>query len=91
MGQPAVLEDETWKDDAANMIAAYAASGLPFSSDDLRKSLREPPNPNMWGTAFRAACNRGIITSTGTRESTTPSRKGGLIRVWSAPTKGNHQ
>ena len=92
MSQPAALEDLSWHSDAADMIAAYAASGLTFSAEDLRKALRKPPQPNDIGAAFRAARVKGIITATGFRESTTPSRRGGVIRTWvAAPTKGNHQ
>lgn len=82
MSRPAALDDLDWKSDAQNMIAAYAESGLRFSADDLRKSLREPPSCADWGAAFRAARTKGLITCVGSIESTTPSRKGGLIRLW---------
>ena len=85
--QPAVLEDTAWIDDAMNMLTAYAASGLVFSSDDLRQSMRPAPNPAQVGTAFREAHRLGIIRPTGYKESTTPSRRHGVIRTWTAKEK----
>ena len=82
MNTPAVLQDLDWHADALAMIEALAASGLQFSADDLRKSIRPAPQPNDVGAVFRAACTRGLITTCGFQESSTPSRKGGVIRVW---------
>ena len=82
MSTPAVLEDLDWPKDALNILTAYAASGLVFSSDDLRNSLRPAPNPAQVGTAFREAHRLGIIRPTGYKESSIPSRRHGVIRVW---------
>lgn len=82
MSTPIALADLDWHEDAVNMIAAYAASGLTFCADDLRRSMRPAPNPNDVGNAFAAARQRGIITATGYTESTAPSRRRGVIRVW---------
>lgn len=82
MTRPMPLEDIGWHDDAVNMITAYAESGLDFTAEDLRRSIRPAPNPNDYGAAFRAACQTGLIAVTGYKESSEPSRKGGLIRIW---------
>lgn len=84
--QPAVLEDLDWPKDAINMLTAYAKSGLVFSAEDLRESMRPAPSPSQVGTAFREAHRLGIIRPTGYKESSTPSRKGGVIRQWRAAT-----
>lgn len=87
MTRPAVLEDTAWHQDALDTIAALAETGHVLTADDLRRVMRPSPNPNDVGSAFRAARLLGIITTVGTRESTAPSRKGGLIRQWAAAPK----
>jgi hypothetical protein len=84
------LDDPTWPTDVQNLIAAFAKSGIEFSADDLRKSIRPAPHDNLWGAAFSAARRRGIITCAGYRESTTPSRRHGVVRLWAAPPKETH-
>ena len=82
MSTAAVLEDPAWHEDALNTIRAFAASGLTFTADDLRNSIRPAPQPNDIGTVFRAARTLGIITCTGYTESKAKSRKHGVIRIW---------
>ena len=82
MTRPLALEDLDWHNDAINMIRAWAESDLPFSSDDLRRSMRPAPNPNDYGNVFQAARRLGFITSVGFKESNQPSRKHGVVRVW---------
>ena len=78
----AVLEDQSWHTDALNVIGAFAASGLTFTAEDLTRSIRPAPNPNDVGNVFQSARRAGLITCVGFRESSTPSRKGGVIRIW---------
>lgn len=88
MSTPMALDDrEAWHQDAIDTIAALAETGVILTADDLRKIMRPAPSDKAPGTAFRAARLLGIITTVGTRESTAPSRKGGLIRLWAAPHK----
>lgn len=84
MTRPAALEDLSWHKDAIDTIAALADMGFDLTADDLRKLMRPAPHPNDIGAAFRAARLLGIITEVGTRVSSAPSRKGGLIRLWQA-------
>lgn len=84
MTRPVVLEDTAWHQDAVDTIAALAETGHVLTADDLRKVMRPAPSDKAPGTAFRAARLLGIITATGYQESTTPSRKGGVIRQWRA-------
>ena len=88
MPSPAALEDLDWPNAALDWIAAYAWSGLPFTADDLRKSMRAAPFPNMVGNAFQIARKQGLITTMGFTESTTPSRKNSVVRVWRGVTEG---
>lgn len=73
---------EEWHADAVAMLTAWAASGLPFTAEDLRKSMRPAPSDKAPGNAFQAARRLGLITCIGYKESTDRSRKGGIIRVW---------
>lgn len=88
MTSPAALEDTAWPDDAINWLEAYAWSGLEFTADDLRKSFRPPPHGNMTGAVFQAARKAGLIKPVGFTESTTPSRRHSVIRVWRGTTQG---
>jgi hypothetical protein len=79
----------TWAVDADRTIAQLAEAGDPFSADDLIAAIG-PPDPthapnarnNAVGAAFSRARMGGLITVVGHAKSTTPTRKGGLIRVW---------
>lgn len=89
MSAPAALEDLDWAADAHAWMLRWAASGLTFTAEDMRRSLREPPNPNQAGAAFRAACAAKLIRPVGFVESTTPSRNGAVIRVWCGVNEGD--
>lgn len=84
MSTSMALHDDAWHTDALDTIAALAETGHILTADDLRKVMRPAPHSNAYGTAFRAAHLLGIITSTGFKESATPSRKGGIVRLWRA-------
>lgn len=83
MTTPMALDDrEEWLEEALNKIRAYALSGLPFSSDDLRKCIREPVHPNLWGNVFSQASQMRIIRYVKHQKSTTPSRRHSAVAVW---------
>lgn len=88
MPSPAALDDLTWSDDAQDWLRLWAASGLTFTAEDMRRCFRLPPTPNMTGAAFKAACAQKLIEPIGFVESTTPSRNGAVIRVWRGVTEG---
>ena len=78
-----------WKFRAAAALADLAASGRPFDSDDLLKIVGHPDENhaangrnNAIGSVFREASTAGLIVPVGTRQSTQPRRKGGLVRLW---------
>lgn len=89
MSRPAALEDLTWNEDALAWLEAYAWSGLEFTADDLRRSVRAAPTPNQVGGVFRAARSLGIIKPVDFTESTTPSRNRAVIRVWVGVNEGD--
>jgi hypothetical protein len=71
-------------------IAELARSGRIFTSDDVYPLIDIPdpehrPNGknNQIGMAFRHAHRLGVIRPIiGVRQSTQPSRKGGMVRQW---------
>jgi hypothetical protein len=79
-----------WQLDAERALGELIAAGDPFTADDLIARCGHPdpghsPNArnNGVGTLFREAAKAGRIVDTGRHvRSTTPSRKGGMIRVW---------
>jgi len=80
----AALEDshEAWHEDAVATIVALSLAQFIFSADDLAREMRRPPHPNAPGQAFSAARAAGYITAVGYQQSTTKSRKNGVIRTW---------
>lgn len=77
------LEDLDWGHDAQTAIEHMAETGADFTAYDLEQAgLRQPPTPNMWGPAFRAAAHSGIITDAGYRRSLRPGRRGSRCLVW---------
>ena len=88
MATPMALEDSDWTDDAQDWMRMWAASGLHFTAEDMRRAFRLPPHPNMTGAAFQTARHHGLIRAVGFTESTTPSRNRAVIRVWCGITEG---
>lgn len=80
----ALAEDAWWAGCARQAIEWLAATGEPFAADDalVECGLPEPRTPGQLGAAFRIAAKSGLIEPVGARPSTTPSRRGGLCRVW---------
>lgn len=72
-----------WQRDAEIILAARAATGEPFSAEDLRADgLGEPDKPARWGILFRLAAGEGLIVSVGVVNSRRAQRHGSLSRVW---------
>lgn len=87
MTGPAVLEETPWPIQATRLIKAYAFLGQEFTAEDIEAALGKPPHGSLMGNAFLKASEARLITMTGTKRSTTPSRKGGLIRTWAGTEK----
>lgn len=83
MGQPAALEELDWKEKGMKLIKELASTGAPFDAYALtERGLADPPNPNKWGSLFRAARNKRIIEHAGFQRSRRPSRSGGTCQTW---------
>ena len=65
-----------------NLIARYAATGKPFSSNDLRKHIPEGVRPNAIGGRFRRAAEQGLIRHVDWVTSTKANTHGHPVRVW---------
>lgn len=75
--------EDTWRAYARHELEVLARTGLDFTADDLVKVIGAPDHPNRIGAAFLSARKAQIIEPTGTVvPSTTPSRHGGVVRVW---------
>lgn len=76
--------DPWWRTSADRAVEALAASGVPFSIDDVRDlGVTEPDHPNRWGGLFGAHSKRGRIERTGrTVRSRHPERNGSRVPEW---------
>lgn len=74
--------------DAAEWIDSRALLPGEFTADDLRKAVPDCPSLYMPGLAFKHASARGVIRSEYAKRSTTPTRKGSLLCVWTGVTEG---
>lgn len=82
MAAPIALEDTTWKQDATDLIERWASQGVHFNADDLRRAMRQAPNPNMVGSVFLSAARRRLIEKVADNTSRTKSRNGGHQYTW---------
>lgn len=80
-----VLEDTTWKDDAADWIERRAKSGTPFDVNDLRAEIRPAPRSGMYGGAFIGAQARGVIVQVARSRATAKTSHHRSIARWAAP------
>lgn len=81
MSTAMALADTDWIPDAVAWIESQPIGSV-LTADDLRQHFRTPPTPNAVGNAFKAALAHKAIRVTGYRLSSSPTRKGSLIRVW---------
>lgn len=86
MTTPLALEDPAWRDNALAAIEAYCTHGREFTADDLHQVVGEPASPSEWGALFGVARGAGLIERTGYRTSTRPSRRHGVLGIWTPIT-----
>ena len=72
-----------WPRLAALAILELAHERDLFTADDLRDRVPPAPHPSLVGNAFKAARLAGVIRPMGYDMSRSPSRKFGVVRVWS--------
>ena len=83
MAEATILSE--WQPHADRIIKQLAATGQPFTSDDVRRQLPHgitPHTPNAYGGLFQAWKRLGLIHPIGYALSTHPARHGGVIRQW---------
>lgn len=83
----------TWAHAAEQAMRHLAATGDPFSADDLRNLLGEgeqPSNPNSIGGLFMSWSRQGLIQRAGEGTSTMPKRNGGHRYLWRGTTTPTH-
>ncbi len=75
--------DAGWKARVDAAIEELAASGAPFTAEDVREIAGDPPDhPNAMGARFAAAAQRGLIRSVGYRKARRASLHRHPIHVW---------
>jgi hypothetical protein len=71
-----------WADRAHNAILALAATGKPFTANDVRDQVGPPPKPNMVGPALSSAAKQGLIVKIGGTAATRRPRRSSSTAVW---------
>lgn len=75
-----------WRSCADQAIDALAASGRPFTADDVRElGVPDPSSPKAWGARFLAAARAGRIVRVGYQPSRRASVHAHPVAVWQGP------
>lgn len=75
-------EPDVWKRAADRAIEQLAATGEPFTAEDVRRMVGDPSRPNAFGSRFLAAARSGLVHKVGYRPSSRPHRHTNPIAVW---------
>lgn len=72
-----------WRSSAQFAIANLAVAGKPFTAEDVRDLVGDPPNhSNAMGAQFMVACKAGMIRRIGYAKPRRASRHAGVIAEW---------
>lgn len=72
-----------WKDAADGAITYFAQTHLPFTADDVRSLVGDPPNhPSALSARFAAAAKSGLIVEVGSAKSTRAEGHARRLLVW---------
>lgn len=75
--------DKVWKQLADAAIDRLAATGQPFTADDVRDlGVPDPTSPKAWGSRFLSAARSGRIRRVGYVPSRRPSVHAHPIAQW---------
>ena len=75
--------DRAWLGAAEGVASSLAATGAPFTVDDIRRyGLGEPDKPQRWGSLFAALQARGTIRLHGLTLHRTQGGESKSLRVW---------
>lgn len=72
-----------WKNAASAALARLAATGAPFTTDDVWAQVPQPQEPRALGALIRAAARAGAIRRVGWRESSRPECHSRPVAMWS--------
>lgn len=75
-------EPEVWKRNCDAAIASLAASGVGFTSEEVRAIAGPPAHFNAMGARFVAAAKRGLIRKDGRRKATRAAAQATELTVW---------
>lgn len=71
-----------WKDAARAVLARLAASGEPFTTDDVWALVAHPPEPRAIGALIRTAAQAGRIRRVGWKVSERPECHCRPVAMW---------
>lgn len=75
--------DAVWKQLADAAIDRLAATGQPFTTDDVRElGVPDPSSPKAWGARMLSAAKSGRIRRVGYQPSRRPSVHAHPVAVW---------
>ena len=73
---------QTWRTAAEAVLAGLAATGKPFTTDEVWAMLPQPPEPRAIGALMRHAARAGKIRRIGWRESLRPECHRRPVAMW---------
>lgn len=74
---------ESWRSSTQLLIAQLASNGQPFTAEDVREIVGDPPNHhNAMGAQFIGAAKAGLIEKVGYTQPTRSSRHASVMAVW---------
>lgn len=79
---PLEITKDEWFALGVEAVEGLVASGHSFSFDEVRRRLPPPGHPNWLGQLTRLSEVRALVVPVGYTPSQTPSRKGGVVRVY---------
>ena len=71
-----------WKNAATAVLARLAATGKPFTTDDVWAALPQPPEPRAIGALIKSAAQAGKIYRVGWRSSSRPECHCRPVAMW---------
>lgn len=73
---------EPWRTNAERAVRSRCELGEPFSSNEIREDVGDPPKPNMFGALFKWAEREGLVKWDGhVTHSTKPERHAGMTEA----------
>lgn len=74
--------DAKWKSRCDTVIRTLAQSGLPFTAEDVREQVGDPPRQNAFGSRFLKANSSGLIEKVGYQTARRPEAHARILPVY---------